>query len=55
MKKKYGFYSTVDKSAEIIGFGNFEDKQQAITFFAARKQMDVKSFLKVFYIIEING
>jgi len=55
MKKKYGFYSIIDKNAEIIGFSNFENKQQAIDFFAARKQMNVKSFLKVFYIIEING
>lgn len=54
MKKTYGFYNVVDKTAEIISLGSFDSEQQAIEFFAARKQMDVESFLKVFCIIKVN-
>jgi hypothetical protein len=54
MKKIYGFYSISDKTAEVISTGRFESKQQAIEFFASRKNLDVESFLKVFYIIELN-
>lgn len=54
MKKKYGFYSVADKTAELIGIGSFDNKQQAIEYFAARKDLDVESFLKIFYIVEIG-
>jgi hypothetical protein len=54
MKKTYGFYNVNDKTAEIISLGSFENEQQAIEFFASRKQMDVESFLKVFHIIKLN-
>jgi len=54
MKKTYGFYNVNDKTAEIISLGSFESEEQAIEFFAARKQMDVESFLKVFHIIKLN-
>jgi hypothetical protein len=54
MKKTYGFYSVSDKTAELISMGRFESEQQAIEFFANRKNLDVESFLKVFHIIKLD-
>lgn len=54
MKKTYGFYSISDKTAEVISTGRFESEQQAIEFFASRKNLNVESFLKVFHLIKIN-
>lgn len=51
---KYGFYSVNDKTAEIIGIGKFDNKDQALGYFASRKQMSVNEFLKLFYIIKID-
>jgi hypothetical protein len=52
--KKYGFYSVNDKTAEIIGIGKFDNKDQALGYFASRKQMSINEFLKLFYIIKID-
>lgn len=52
--KRYGFYNVTDKTAEIISIGKFENKDQALGYFAARKQMSVADFLKVFYIIRLD-
>lgn len=52
--KRYGFYNVTDKTAELIGIGKFENKDQALGYFSARKQMSIADFLKVFYIIRLD-
>jgi hypothetical protein len=52
--KRYGFYSVHDKTAEIISIGKFDNKDQALGYFSARKQMSIDEFLKLFYIVKID-
>ena len=52
--KKYGFYNIKDKTAEIISIGKFDNKDQALGYFSARKQMSIADFSKLFYIIRLD-
>jgi hypothetical protein len=50
LRKKYYFYSKVDKSKEAIARTSTTPRLKAAKYFAAIKQLDLKSFLSVFTI-----
>lgn len=48
--KKYNFYSRVDKSKEPIGSTTALSRLKAARYFAALKQLPLKSFLTLFAV-----
>lgn len=48
--KSYGFYSRVDKTQEIISKTIALSRLRAAEYFAKKKAMSLKSFLKIYAI-----
>lgn len=48
--KLYGFYSRTDKSQEIISKTVATSRLRAAEYFAKKKAMSLKSFLKIYAI-----
>jgi hypothetical protein len=46
----FGYYSKVDKNEEIISRTISLSRLNAAKYFAARKQLDLKSFLEIYAI-----
>lgn len=49
----FGYYSRNDKTEEIINRTVNFSRLQAAKYFAARKQLDLKTFLKLYAVITI--
>lgn len=49
----YGFYSKTDKNEEIINRIVILSRLQAAKIFAERKQLSLKSFLKIYSVKKI--
>lgn len=52
--KKFMYYRIFDEVKEPIDFGNFVDEQEAITFFAKRKNLPINEFLNLFKVSRWN-
>lgn len=51
--KKFGFRYITDKSNESIDKKEFKTHFEAVDFFAARKKLSIKNFLKIYKVFEI--
>jgi hypothetical protein len=49
----FGYYSRIDKNEEIIARTINFSRLQSAKYFAARKQLDLKSFLKIYAVKNI--
>lgn len=49
----FGYYSRIDKNKEIISRTISLSRLKAAEYFAARKQLDLKSFLKIYAVKNI--
>ena len=49
----FGYYSRNDKSQELVSRTVSTSRLQAAKNFAARKQLDLKTFLKLYAVITI--
>lgn len=49
----FGYYSRIDKTEEIVSKTVGFSRLQAAKYFAARKQLDLKTFLKLYAVITI--
>lgn len=49
----FGYYSRIDKNEEIISRTISLSRLNAAKYFAARKQLDLKSFLKIYAVKNI--
>ena len=49
----FGYYSRTDKTEEIVNRTVSFSRLQAAKYFAARKQLDLKTFLKLYSVITI--
>jgi hypothetical protein len=49
----FGYYSRIDKNKEIVSRTINFSRLQAAKYFAARKQLDLKSFLKIYAVKNI--
>jgi len=49
----FGYYSRIDKTEEIVSRTVSLSRLQAAKYFAARKQLDLKTFLKLYAVITI--
>lgn len=46
----FGYYSRIDKDEEIVSRTINLSRLQAAKYFAARKQLDLKTFLKIYAV-----
>lgn len=51
--KKFGFKYINDKSSELINKKEFNTHFEAVAFFAGRKKLSIKNFLKIYKVFEI--
>lgn len=49
----FGYYSRIDKTEEIVSRTVSFSRLQAAKYFAARKQLDLKTFLKLYAVTTI--
>jgi hypothetical protein len=49
----FGYYSRIDKTEEIVSKTVGFSRLQAAKYFAARKQLDLKTFLKLYAVVTI--
>lgn len=49
----FGYYSRTDKTEEIVNRTVSLSRLQAAKYFAARKQLDLKTFLKLYAVTTI--
>ena len=49
----FGFYSRTDKREEIINRKMGFSRLEAAKYFAARKQLDLKTFLKLYAVVTL--
>ena len=49
----FGYYTRTDKTEEIVNRTVGLSRLQAAKYFAARKQLDLKTFLKLYTVITI--
>jgi len=52
-KMVFGFYNRTDKTEEIINRKVGFSRLEAAKYFAARKQLDLKTFLKLYAVVTI--
>ncbi len=46
----YGFYSKIDPNCELINVISTSSRLSAAKYFAAKKQLDLKTFLKIYSV-----
>lgn len=51
--KKFGFKYINDKTNETIDKKHFNTHYEAVEFFASRKKLSIKNFLKIYKVFEI--
>jgi hypothetical protein len=49
----FGYYSRNDKNKELVAKTISTSRLQAAKYFSARKQLDLKTFLKLYAVITI--
>jgi hypothetical protein len=49
----FGYYSRIDKSKELVSKTIGTSRLQAAKSFAQRKQLDLKTFLKLYAVVTI--
>ncbi len=49
----FGFYNRTDKTEEVINRTVGFSRLQAAKYFASRKQLDLKTFLKLYAVVTI--
>lgn len=49
----FGFYSKTDRNEEIVNRKVGFSRLEAAKYFAARKQLDLKTFLKLYKVVTI--
>lgn len=49
----FGYYSRIDKTEEIVSRTVGFSRLQAAKYFASRKQLDLKTFLKLYSVVTI--
>jgi hypothetical protein len=49
----FGYYSRIDKTEEIVSKTVGFSRLQAAKYFSARKQLDLKTFLKLYAVVTI--
>jgi len=49
----FGYYSRIDKSKELVAKTISTSRLQAAKNFAERKQLDLKTFLKLYSVVTI--